>query len=137
VSTPLGLSQTAVYALRALSILAARPDEPVRSAELAERTHIPTAYLSKVMRRLVLGGLVSSQRGHGGGFTLACDPAETTILEVLDAVDSPLDSEECAFGWRRCNERKPCPLHPVWGELKERLQAWAEETTLADASGQA
>ncbi|MBW2295571.1 MAG: Rrf2 family transcriptional regulator, partial [Deltaproteobacteria bacterium] len=66
------LSQTAEYALRAMAWLATAPTrEPVRAKDLSVATGIPSHYLSKVMRRLVLAGLLISQKGQGGGFLLA------------------------------------------------------------------
>ena len=65
------ISQTAEYALRAMSHLA-RPDAAaMRAIDLARATQVPVHYLSKVLRRLVDAGLLHSQKGHGGGFVLA------------------------------------------------------------------
>ena len=69
------LNQTAVYALRAMAVLARlAPGEFLRSVELAEHTNVPVHYLGKVMRLLVLAELVRSRKGHGGGFTLRRSP---------------------------------------------------------------
>jgi len=66
------LSQTAEYALRAMAWLATvSGDEPVRAVDLSSATGIPTHYLSKVLRRLVLANLLESQKGQGGGFSLS------------------------------------------------------------------
>ena len=48
---------------------------------------MPRAYLSKVLQGLARGGVVQSQRGLGGGITLAISPADLTILKVVNAVD--------------------------------------------------
>ena len=129
------LSQTAEYALRAMARLAAAPaDEPVRARDLSTATGIPTHYLSKVMRRLVLAGLLVSQKGQGGGFLLSKPPDEIRFIDILTAVDAYLPSGRCAFGWGECDEANPCPLHGSWSHLNEQLQSWAEGTTLADVS---
>ncbi len=127
------LSPRAEYALRALAILATEPaDRAVGAAELAERAHVPPAFLSKVMRRLVVGGLVLGQKGHGGGFRLALPPARIRIAAVLDAMAFMVAADHCAFGWQKCNNARPCPLHPLYGELKASFRAWSERSTLAD-----
>ncbi|HMR79653.1 MAG TPA: Rrf2 family transcriptional regulator, partial [Polyangiaceae bacterium] len=60
------LSQTAEYALRALSQLAAqRPARALTAQELARLTLVPASYLSKILRKLVAAGLLDSQKGHG------------------------------------------------------------------------
>lgn len=126
------LSQTDLYALRAMVHLALQgADHLVPSAELAEATHIPPHYLSKIMRRLVEAGLVVSQKGHHGGFQI-CRPLESiTLADILHIFrdDEPLDA--CAFGWERCDARKPCPLHDVWGDLRQSFRRWSEETNLS------
>ena len=127
------LTRTAEYSLRAMAHLALLgAHESVRAQELAEATAIPVAYLSKVMRRMVLAGLVVSQKGHGGGFGLARAAKKITFSHVLLAAGVTADDNECAFGHARCNARSPCPLHFAWKDLAERFSSWANETTLAD-----
>lgn len=125
------LPQTAEYALRAMACLATAPSgQLVRSAELASGAKIPTHYVSKVMRRLVLAGLVSSQRGHGGGFSLAQPPGDICFMDILVAVDFDVESGKCAFGRGDCDAANPCSLHPAWSQLKTRFSEWALTTTL-------
>ena len=127
------LSQTAEYALRATAWLESAPaGEPTRAKDLSAATGIPTHYLSKVMRRLVLAGLLNSQKGQGGGFLLSRPPREIRFLDILTAVDAFPGAGHCAFGWGECDEIHPCPLHGSWSRLNEQLQSWAEGTTLAD-----
>lgn len=126
------LNQTAEYAFRAMAYLASRPDldQAVPSAELSEAANIPSHYVSKVMRRLVVARLVSSQRGHGGGFRLLKAPKDIVFADILRATDlDPMD-QRCAFGFGECDGQKPCVLHPAWSQLKECFNGWAESTTL-------
>jgi Rrf2 family iron-sulfur cluster assembly transcriptional regulator len=126
------LSQTAEYALRAMASLAFEADEgPVRARDLAQRTGIPMHYLSKVLRRLVLAGLLESQKGQGGGFSLARPPEEIRFEDILVAVDAYTAQGRCAFGWGACSEAEPCPLHSSWSRLSDAVHYWAATTTLA------
>ncbi len=133
------LTQTAEYALRAMACLAQQGgDTTLRSAELAKLATIPSHYVSKVMRRLVVAGLVQSKRGHGGGFSLARKPQDITFLEILQATDHFMEEQRCAFGLGDCDLENPCPLHPAWSELRGQLKAWAMTATLdglKDCSG--
>tara|TARA_R110002072_G_scaffold75291_6_gene177469 strand:+ start:2305 stop:2763 length:459 start_codon:yes stop_codon:yes gene_type:complete len=129
------LPTTAEYALRATSYLAGLPEgEAVQAKVIAKETGVPPAYLSKVLRRLTVAGLLVAQKGHGGGFSLAYVPADISFAEVLAAVGLPLDEKHCAFGWKACDPDHPCPLHPAWSSLKVSLLAWANETSLGDVS---
>ncbi|HUM11413.1 MAG TPA: Rrf2 family transcriptional regulator [Myxococcaceae bacterium] len=128
------LSQTAQYALRALTVLTALgPGATARTRDLAGPARVPNDYLSKIMRKLVEAKLLVSERGHHGGFRLARPPGDITLAEILEAVDEGIDLKECAFGFSRCDARNPCPLHPVYSELSESVKAWAQRSTLADA----
>lgn len=126
-------NQTAEYALRAMAVLASLdPAESLRAADLAERTGIPLAYLSKIMRRLVLAKLVHGRKGHGGGFRLRQPPAQVTFMAVLEAIEHAPRPDRCAFGWGTCDSNAPCVLHSAWSELSGTFVRWAERTTLAD-----
>ncbi len=126
------LSQTAEYALRAMAWMALQPpDAPIRSRDMSQTTQIPLHYLSKILRRLVLAGLLSSQKGQGGGFLLARPAEQIRFQDILSAVDAvPEDEGRCAFGWGACGANNPCPLHDSWSQLKDALQDWAGNTTL-------
>lgn len=128
------MSQTAEYALRAMAYLATlQPTNLVSATQLAEASSIPVPYLHKVMRRLVIAGLVTSRRGHGGGFALGRPVAEIRLADVLTAAGADDDDHHCAFGWGACNATQPCPLHHACSDLRARYDGWAHETTLADA----
>ncbi|MTI89065.1 MAG: Rrf2 family transcriptional regulator [Balneolaceae bacterium] len=127
------LSQTAEYALRAMACITLKEDNrPISSKVLANKTSIPSHYLSKIMRMMVETGLVTSQKGHGGGFKLAKKPEDISFKDILETVDNMIRPDDCVFGWDECNSEKPCPLHNTWSQLKGAFQIWAESTTLQD-----
>jgi Rrf2 family protein len=129
------LSQTAIYALRALAVLKALPPGGSLSGPLlSQRTGVPRDYLAKVMRHLVTAGIVSAQRGQGGGFRLHKPPERIRMVDVLEAVACDNSPGACAFGPGPCDSRKPCMLHGVWSRFQDAVGSWAMETTLAEVS---
>src|SRR5688572_23892082 len=80
-------SRTVEYALRAVVHLAYAAPNGCTTEQIASTTKVPRAYLSKVLQELCHKGIVSSQRGVGGGMTLAKRPEDLTILEVVNAVE--------------------------------------------------
>jgi Rrf2 family protein len=127
--------QSGQYALRAMVRIAAlKAGETITGLELAELTGVPPHYLSKILRKLVEAGLLRSQRGPQGGFYLARPARAIRFADVLDAVGSEFESNRCAFGWGKCNPRAYCPLHPAFEKLNCLIQAWREQTTLADVT---
>jgi Rrf2 family protein len=129
------LSQTAEYAIRAMSAIATLPEgTKIRATELARGTGIPAPYLSKVLRRLVLAGLLLSQKGQRGGFSLARAAAAIRFIEILEAVDAFPSDGRCAFGWGNCDQQRPCPLHGPWSRVSTQISEWAKSTTLEEVA---
>ncbi len=129
------ISQTAEYAIRAMSAIATLPDGvKIRAADLGRATGIPAPYLSKILRRLVLAELLVSQKGQGGGFSLARPAAEIPFIDIFNAVDVFPTDERCAFGWGDCDQLSPCPLHDAWSRLSHQIRDWANDTNLAEVA---
>jgi Rrf2 family protein len=132
------ISQTAEYAIRAMSAIATLPEGiKIRAADLGRATGIPTPYLSKILRRLVLAGLLDSQKGQGGGFSLARPAVEIPFINILKAVDAYPTDRRCAFGWGSCDRLSPCPLHGAWSRLNRQLRGWASDSNLAEVASAA
>lgn len=104
------ISQTTEYALRAVVWLAANPEKPLTAHQIADATRVPPGYLAKVLQGLSRAGLLHSQRGLGGGFTLARSPSSLTMWEVVQAVDPLKRIKECPLGFEAHGDDL-CPLH--------------------------
>jgi Rrf2 family transcriptional regulator, iron-sulfur cluster assembly transcription factor len=129
------VSMTAEYALRAMAQIAALGvDGAIRAKDLSELAHVPTPYLSKILRRLVAAGLLDSEKGHGGGFRLARPAHKISFADIFEALDESLDENRCAFGWGECDQKRPCLLHPAFSKLKAQLGEWSHSATLAMAA---
>jgi Rrf2 family protein len=81
------LSQTAEYALRAVIWLGQNRGTPQTTQQIAEGCQMPASYLAKVLQPLFRAGIVSAQRGLGGGHVLERDVDDLTLLEVVNAVE--------------------------------------------------
>jgi Rrf2 family protein len=87
------LSRTAAYALKATLQLAQADDgSPVPCSRLAAEGRMPERFLLQVLRNLVRHGILGSTRGIDGGYSLRRSPADISLLEVIEAVDGPLNS---------------------------------------------
>lgn len=124
-------SQTVEYALRAMVYLAADAPAPRTTGQIAERTRVPRGYLAKVLQQLARSKLVGSQRGLHGGFTLTHDPAEITVLAVVNAVDPIRRIRECPLGLKT-HGKNLCPLHRRLDDALAQIEGVFAQTTLAD-----
>ena len=125
------LSQTAEYALRAMSILSARSPDSIDTGQIAAETKIPPAYLSKVLQSLRRAGIVHSRRGHGGGISLAREPEDLTILEIINAVDPIHRITKCPIGLA-AHGAQLCPMHSRLDAALAMAEEIFRETTLAE-----
>lgn len=125
------LSQTVEYALRAIVCLANESPSPQTNTQLAAVTQVPAAYLSKVMASLNRAGLVHSQRGPNGGFTLAKNAEELVLLEVVNAVDPIQRIQECPLGIKSHGDHL-CPLHRRMDQMIANVESVFGSTTLAE-----
>ena len=125
------LSQTVEYALRAVVCLAHQAPAAQTTEQIAQTTRVPTAYLSKVLQTLSRAGLVTSQRGLHGGFSLVKDPRELTILEVVNSVDPIQRIRTCPLDIKSHGKRL-CPLHSRLDKALAFVEQAFGDTTLAE-----
>jgi Rrf2 family transcriptional regulator, cysteine metabolism repressor len=87
----LSITTKSPYALSALVELhRLQAAGPVPIAELARRREIPVQFLEQLFASLRRAGILRSQRGVKGGYTLARPAAEVTVLELVEVLDGPL-----------------------------------------------
>jgi Rrf2 family transcriptional regulator, nitric oxide-sensitive transcriptional repressor len=125
------LSQTVEYALRAMVVLANCPDAPVTAQGIAAVAKAPPDYLFKVMQSLSKAGLVNAQRGKHGGFTLARQPADVTILDIVNAVDPLRRIHSCPLQLKSHGLRL-CALHRHLDAALAMVESAFASATLAD-----
>jgi Rrf2 family protein len=124
-------SQTVEYALRAVVHLAYEAPDARTTAQIAEATKVPKDYLSKILQGLAKRGIVTTQRGVGGGVSLAKTPEEVTILDVVNAVEPIERITTCPLGLKTHGVRL-CPLHKRLDAAMATVEAAFRNTTLAE-----
>lgn len=124
-------SQTVEYALRAVVHLAYEAPEARTTAQIAEATQVPKDYLSKILQGLAKKGIVSTQRGVGGGVSLAKGPEQLTILDVVNAVEPIERITTCPLGLKTHGVRL-CPLHRRVDDAMALVEEAFRKTTLAE-----
>jgi len=129
------ISQTVEYALRAVAHLAAQSPQSCTTQQLAEVTQVPAAYLAKVLQNLTRSGIVKSQRGIGGGVSLATAPESLTILDVVNAVDPIQRILTCPLDLKT-HTTTLCPLHRKLDSAMEEVENAFRSTTLAEVLGE-
>ncbi len=105
------LDKAASYALSATVCIAREADrDPIRGRTVAGLCQIPFEYLLKILQQLARNGILSSERGRGGGFRLGRRPDRITVLQIMEAIQGPVrvrvctSQEDCATLSRRMLE---------------------------------
>jgi Rrf2 family protein len=122
------------YAIRALVFVENADTSPVKANTIGEAMGIPTGFLQQVLRELLGAGLVTSRPGPSGGFTLARPAEQITVLQIVEALEGPLRTSECALRGGPCHWDDVCALHRVWSAARNALCEQLDDATLAEVA---
>lgn len=123
------------YAIRAMATIA-DPKSPgnVRAKDICRKAGIPEGYARKTFQALVQNGFLKAVQGPGGGYALVRDPKNTTVLDVVEAVEGKGNYSKCLMGFSSCSDRHPCTLHFTWVKLRGQMIGALRSHTLLDLS---
>ena len=130
------ITRQADYAVRAVLYLARNGDERAATSHVAEQQQIPPSFLAKIISQLSIAGLLHTSRGARGGVTLAREPKDITLLEVIESIDGPILLNECVGENSVCTFDQDCPLRPVWCEAQNELVERLKNTNFEQLMGQ-
>ena len=118
----LKLSKKSDYGLMAVNHLARHYGEAACSAkDIAQAYSIPGGLMAKVLQRLAQKGLLHSQHGTNGGYTLAKPPLFMSALEVIHAVDGPVMITSCITARGECFQTPLCTVKEPLRRVNERI----------------
>jgi len=114
-------SKKCEYGLQAVLYLAAHMEKDnIPAEEIATKLSIPREFVSKILQNLTESGIVNSQKGKSGGFSIAKDPKRIKLIDIVTAIDGLSMFNSCVLGFPNCSPDNPCPLHDKWGELRSK-----------------
>lgn len=119
----LKLTKKADYGLMAMKHLAEHAERGACSAkDVAEAYGIPPEALAKILQRLVKAGLLQSQHGMNGGYTLARDPHSISAFEVIRAIDGPLFITSCVTVRGECDQSGRCTIREPLRRVNQSIE---------------
>lgn len=130
------ISKKAKYALKALKALTeAYGEGPVLISQLAARESIPQKFLEAILLELRNHGVLQSQKGKGGGYSLRVDPERITLAQIIRIIDGPIAPTPCVslnFYVRcdDCDDEETCTIRPIMLQVRDANLAVYETTTL-------
>lgn len=118
------------FAVTAMIDLALRHGNgPVSLAGISGRQKISLPYLEQLFSKLRRRGLVESVRGPGGGYRLAKAMEEVSVVDIIVAVDEPIDATLCG-GEENCQEDRRCITHDLWTNLNTVIHDYLASVSL-------
>ncbi|MEN6463340.1 MAG: Rrf2 family transcriptional regulator [Syntrophomonas sp.] len=122
----MNINQATDYGFRAVLYLAQqRKGEVIEAQTIAYNEVVPMRYLLKIMPSLIKAGIVRSQRGIGGGYALARDPQDITMLDVIEAIEGPIHLNRCLIDEEYCSKQGPphCKIHQALANIQQNLDS--------------
>jgi Rrf2 family protein len=133
----LQISRKIDYALRAMIHLAGLPTGKVATLQdLSLPLHMPREFLAKILKVLSAKGLVRSSRGAHGGYQLARPARDISFLEVIEAVEGPVQLNVCLDHKDRCDVSAGCTMYQVWKVGQDRMLEVYRRTSLAQLAAE-
>ncbi len=115
------ITKASDYAIRLLVDLAGEDGVGTTSEELAEKIDIPFNHMSKIVQILGRRGYLLTRKGKGGGISLAKDPKNISLAEVIEAVEGPMTLNNCIFHVESCRFGKKCKVRKCLGGVQNSI----------------
>ncbi len=127
------LTRAGEYAIRCMVYLAFKGQGVlVVKQEIVEQADIPSPFLAKIVQDLARAHLIEIRQGPKGGYVLMRDPAQLTLLEVVEVMIGKLQLNDCV-GWPgTCAASAHCRVHQVWEDASAQLRQHLAGITFAE-----
>lgn len=127
------ITRQSEYAIRTMLELARQPEGSyVSTRYISEKQDVPEDFLKKTLKLLVLAGLVTTQRGAGGGVTLARHPGEIYLADIITAVEGDLALNICLVPGYKCSNLPGCPVSRNFARAQQAMLAELRKESLED-----
>jgi FeS assembly SUF system regulator len=122
------------YGLVLMTLFARGDGLPLRTArDLALESRLPLSTVSKLLKQLLQNGLLTSHRGIKGGYILAKEPREISVIEIISAIEGPMALTECSTDVTGlCNLESYCPIKTNQQIINQAVRGVLDKITLSD-----
>ena len=105
------IGREADYAIRVVLDLSMHPEAHIR--EIAHRQRLSPSYVGRISQRLAKDGILDNRKGRLGCLLLAAPPDQITLLEVIEAIEGPVQVDRCWLAPAECGREASCPVYHV------------------------
>jgi len=127
----LKLTKKTDYALMAINFMACQKEDSVANTRtISEIYNIPLELLAKILQTLAKKGIITSQNGPKGGYTLAKDASLITMGEVIQAIEGPIRIVRCNDGDKMCLQVERCTLRSPLRKIESKIVDLLDKMTI-------
>jgi FeS assembly SUF system regulator len=120
------------YASVLMTYFARETGRAYAARDLAAEAHLPPPTVSKILKALARGGVLTSQRGLKGGYALARAPEEISLTDIIVAMEGPMTLTECGEDVGHCPHQSMCPVTANWQRINFVLREALSTISLAE-----
>ena len=124
------------YGLVLMTHMARNHDRLLHTArDLAVESRLPLPTVSKLLKELLRAGLLVSQRGLKGGYSLARKAREISVAEIVAVLEGPIALTECSTDISGLCDLEPCcPIKDNQRIISQAVRGALEKVMLSDLS---
>lgn len=127
------LTRAGEYAIRCMVYLAFKGQGVlVVKQEVSAQAGIPSSFLAKIVQALARAHLIEIRQGPKGGYILMKDPAQITLLEVVEVMIGKIQLNDCVGRPEACEASAHCRVHRVWEDASAGLRQHLAGITFAE-----
>lgn len=128
----LRISKLTDYGTVVMTCLARESDRLQAVSAIAAETRMAPPTISKILKQLAHEGLVISQRGAKGGYTLARPPEQISMIEIIDALEGRVGLTECGSSPGLCTQESLCSIRTNWQRINGAVREALAGVSLAE-----
>lgn len=123
------------YGIVLLTWMVGDANPPYSAAVLAKQRRLPLPMVSKILKTLVRAGLLVSQRGAQGGYSLARSPENISAVDIIDAFEGPIAITECSSQVpHACMHENHCAVSSHWNRINQAIREALKNISLLEMS---
>jgi FeS assembly SUF system regulator len=120
------------YGIVLMSYLAQKTELKHSAHTLADAVQVPQPTVKKVLKALSHGGLLKSERGAQGGYSLSRKANEISVAEIIAAIEGPIALTECVSEQSSCEQENHCSIQTNWQRINNAVFHALDEVKLSD-----
>ena len=121
------------YGIVVMTEIATMKSDTVHTAKvISERTKIPLPTVTRLLKTLSNEGLLDSQRGSQGGYSLSESASTISVASIIESIEGPIALTECSTNECACSYESSCNVELPWQKINNTVKTALEKISLAE-----